>query len=228
VSTLDAYMVFLYTNDPAFRFPVQSLVPYPLEQLSTTNNLEGSTLTLNFGNSQDLHSFYMDAPYAIDWIMIDGASHWIQAENLLEGRFAMIGQNFYPTHSIGFIEPAHSFDIIAFINGYESNIRVNPSALDDPHGPQLSLDLFPNYPNPFNPHTSIAFSLPEAQAISLKIYNSKGQLLNCLIDQEYPAGKHSISWDGRDARGHKVSSGIYFYRLQTGAKSLVRKMVLSQ
>ena len=228
VTALDAYMVYLYVSDPAFRFPVQTGTAYPLSEVSVTNHLEDSTLSFSFESNDALHSFYMDAPYAIDWISIDNASHWMQAINASEGRFAMIGYDFYPTHSLGLIDPANSFTIPAQINGYDSVIRVNPSAQDDPQSPHLLLSLAQNHPNPFNPTTTIAYYLPQAGLRTLQIFNLKGQLVKTLVQGNLAAGKHQITWDGRDSNGMEASSGIYLYRLQSSGISLERKMVLSK
>jgi hypothetical protein len=86
--------------------------------------------------------------------------------------------------------------------------------------------LHGNYPNPFNPTTTISFSLPEEQEIDLTIYNIKGQKVKRLIDGQLTSGQHSMTWDGKDTNGKSVSTGIYFYRLKTGKKEISRKMLL--
>ncbi len=84
--------------------------------------------------------------------------------------------------------------------------------------------LFPNYPNPFNPTTEITFALPEAGEIKLAIYNLRGQLVRTLVSGAVAAGRHKVVWDGTDANGAKVASGIYVYRLE--AKDFVANMKL--
>lgn len=85
--------------------------------------------------------------------------------------------------------------------------------------------LLGNYPNPFNPTTTIAFALPERAEVSLKIYNITGQLVwNC--DREFEAGQHSIIWNSQNKHGETVASGIYFYKLDAGKNSATNKMVL--
>jgi len=86
--------------------------------------------------------------------------------------------------------------------------------------------LHGNYPNPFNPTTTISFSLPEEQEVDLAIYNIKGQKVKRLINGQLTAGQHSMIWDGKDTNGKSVSTGIYFYRLKTGKKEMSRKMLL--
>ena len=70
----------------------------------------------------------------------------------------------------------------------------------------------PNYPNPFNPETTIAFQLPAASEVTLEIYNTLGQRIRVLVDQALPAGQHKIQWNARDNRQQPVASGIYLYR----------------
>jgi hypothetical protein len=83
-----------------------------------------------------------------------------------------------------------------------------------------------NYPNPFNPQTNIYFSLPKAQNVTLKVYNTKGQLVKTLINNELRNGKNNIVWKGLNNSNKPVASGVYFYRLQTAGKSISNKMLL--
>ena len=85
--------------------------------------------------------------------------------------------------------------------------------------------LSQNYPNPFNPATAIEYSLPINKKISLRIHNMLGQEVITLVDNEYKnAGTHLVQWDGSDANGMTVSSGIYFYTLQFGNFSHTKQM----
>lgn len=83
-----------------------------------------------------------------------------------------------------------------------------------------------NYPNPFNPSTTIAFDLPKSQRVSLEIINVLGQKVVTIVDTEMPAGSHEIAWDGRDANGVQVPSGVYLYRLKADSYTETRKMML--
>lgn len=78
-----------------------------------------------------------------------------------------------------------------------------------------------NHPNPFNPSTVIAFSLPFNQHIKLEIFNLLGQSVAVLADSDFPAGSHELAWDGSAA-----PSGVYFYRLTAEAHTITRKMML--
>ncbi len=81
--------------------------------------------------------------------------------------------------------------------------------------------LLQNRPNPFNPVTTIEFSLPEAAYVRLEVFNITGQRVSTLVDGMREAGTYSVSWDGA-----KVSSGIYFYKIQAGQMTETKKMIL--
>lgn len=85
-------------------------------------------------------------------------------------------------------------------------------------------NLSNNYPNPFNPTTSIEFDLPRRSHVTIEIFNLLGQKVATLIDEEYPAGSHSVTWNGRSS-GSPVSTGIYLYRLKAGDFVQTKKMV---
>ena len=89
-----------------------------------------------------------------------------------------------------------------------------------------STKLFDNYPNPFNPTTTISFDLKNDSKVKLEIFNIKGQKVVTLEDDKKTKGHHSIVWNGTDFEDRSVSSGIYFYKLITEKYSSVKKMVL--
>ncbi|MBI3872301.1 MAG: T9SS type A sorting domain-containing protein, partial [candidate division Zixibacteria bacterium] len=86
--------------------------------------------------------------------------------------------------------------------------------------------LTQNYPNPFNPSTRIGFELASTQNVQVRVFNILGQVVKVLVDQELPAGKHDVSWDGTDDHGSPVASGIYLCRLVAGGAAESKKMVL--
>jgi flagellar hook assembly protein FlgD len=88
--------------------------------------------------------------------------------------------------------------------------------------------LAQNSPNPFNPSTTIGFTVAEGSAVhvSLKIYDIRGNLVRTLVNEVRDAGTYNVFWDGTDASGRNVASGVYFYRMTAGDFSQTRKMVL--
>ncbi|MEJ2195247.1 MAG: T9SS type A sorting domain-containing protein, partial [Ignavibacteriaceae bacterium] len=81
--------------------------------------------------------------------------------------------------------------------------------------------LSQNYPNPFNPNTTIKFSIPEASNVTLKVFNTLGEEISVLVNRVMEAGTHEINFDAS-----QLHSGIYFYRIDAGAFSQVKKMTL--
>ncbi|MEE9269160.1 MAG: FlgD immunoglobulin-like domain containing protein [Candidatus Krumholzibacteria bacterium] len=86
--------------------------------------------------------------------------------------------------------------------------------------------LFQNHPNPFNPSTTISYDVPLRTRVTLRIFDVSGGLIRTLVNGAQPAGRRSVTWDGRDNSGRRVASGIYFYRLHANGFSGTRKMVL--
>jgi hypothetical protein len=93
-----------------------------------------------------------------------------------------------------------------------------------PHPTGRGAELGQNFPNPFNPTTTIEFKLAATARVNLSIFDAAGRLMTTLADQTLPAGPHRLAWDGTDARGQAVGSGVYFYRLRAGDHTVTRKM----
>jgi PKD repeat protein len=103
-----------------------------------------------------------------------------------------------------------------------TSIEQNQSTVRIPK----DIELYDNYPNPFNPTTTIKFSLPANALVKLQIFNTTGKLVHTLISENKDAGLYSLDWDGKDQFGNKVGSGIYIYRMETNSFSLSKKMLL--
>lgn len=110
------------------------------------------------------------------------------------------------------------------IGAHESEMPVGLEPLSENLPSQYILQQ--NYPNPFNPVTMIEFEIPQAQSVSLKIYNILGEAIVELVAERLAAGNYRYHWDGRDRWGMALSSGIYIYRLQAGKFVQQRKMIL--
>lgn len=90
-------------------------------------------------------------------------------------------------------------------------------------------EVLQNYPNPFNPETSIRYNLPEATSVSVVIYDQLGRRVRTLVENAVQqAGYQSVLWDGRDAAGQQVATGIYLYKITAGKQAVVRKMLLAK
>jgi hypothetical protein len=99
-----------------------------------------------------------------------------------------------------------------------------PVAAGSPPRPAFALGQ--NVPNPFNPQTSIRFSVPETRGVTLRVYDVSGRLVAILADRQYPAGTHVVEWDGTDRQGASAASGVYFYKITAGADVATKKMIL--
>ena len=134
---------------------------------------------------------------------------------------------------------------------YVKAVYSNPDGISDPSNivtatptdvsvidddlPPLKTELIGNFPNPFNPETTIVFSIgtpPSVREdkggvnIQIDIYNIKGQKIKSLINTIYNAGTHKTIWNGTDQTGNPVSSGIYFVTMKTDEYSAIRRMTL--
>ena len=98
----------------------------------------------------------------------------------------------------------------------------------DAENPALPIEFFlkQNYPNPFNPTTEIRYGLMTPEFVTLRIFNILGEEIITLVKKHQHAGTYSINWDGKDANGKPVTSGIYFYQIQAGELTKVNKMSL--
>ncbi len=92
--------------------------------------------------------------------------------------------------------------------------------------PDPDPQLTANFPNPFNPSTTISFELPKTGHVKLEVFNVNGALITTLVDEVRESGRHDVLWNGKDAKGVSVASGIYFYRLKAGAEVVTKKMML--
>ena len=103
------------------------------------------------------------------------------------------------------------------IEQHPSNSSVIPSVYE----------LEQNFPNPFNPATTIRYALPQNDHVTIKVYNLAGKEIATLVDGELQsAGYHTVVWDGRNPENLPVASGIYVYRMQTDVFAKSAKMIL--
>ena len=149
----------------------------------------------------------------------------------MEIEIGVISPQFYQGDDLYFIEWSDGGDIMHVVTmlpdtmtytAYFSDVTTDDEVGRTP----LVNALHQNHPNPFNPRTTISFSLKSKNNISLVVYDVAGRLVNVLVDEVRDAGPHDVTWDGRDKTGRGVESGVYFYRLKAGEFIETRKMVL--
>ncbi len=101
-----------------------------------------------------------------------------------------------------------------------------PTANGEQHQVVNSKMMLSNYPNPFNPTTNIAFSIPENGLANLSVYDIRGRKVNTLVNNSMTQGEHTVIWNGDDNNGNTLSSGVYFFKLESQGQSKVRKTLL--
>ena len=109
---------------------------------------------------------------------------------------------------------------------YLSGIGEGVSGIEDIATLPKTFEVHQNFPNPFNPTTTINFELPRSSAVKLVVYNLVGQRVRTLVNSQIEAGRHRVIWDGRNDSGFSVASGIYIYRFEAENYSKVMKMIL--
>jgi len=186
-----------------------------------------------------------------EWISILGSTNAISGsliqakdpQGTICGAFTVMETGYYGMIPVYRDDPETELDegaepgdeIRLFVNGVEASerftwsefgevIRVDLTHQSEGLIPDYALST--NYPNPFNPVTSIRFQLPDAEKVNITVYNSLGQQVLVLQNGLLPAGQHMTSWDGKDAHGKDVSSGIYLCRMQAGSYIQHQKMIL--
>jgi len=103
---------------------------------------------------------------------------------------------------------------------------IDPVSINEETIPQVDVQLS-NYPNPFNPETTISFNLSKVENVELEIFNIKGQKVKTILNEQLTVGKHSVVWDGNNSNNKQVSSGVYFYKLIYNSTTVtVRKCLL--
>lgn len=110
-------------------------------------------------------------------------------------------------------------------------VPVEPTPIEDAKevgGRTPSLTLDQNDPNPFNPVTTIRFRLTAPGDVTLRLYSISGRLVRTLVDRPLGAGAHEYLWDGRDADGGVLPSGVYFYALEAGGSRVVKRMIMTK
>ncbi|MDP6587267.1 MAG: T9SS type A sorting domain-containing protein, partial [Anaerolineales bacterium] len=113
------------------------------------------------------------------------------------------------------------------VNGpFELTIDASSVSIDEVGLIPETFALHANYPNPFNPSTTISYDLPKRSQVTLGIYDLLGKQIKTLVKQSQDAGNKIAVWDGTDDLGRQVSAGVYLYQIQAGQFTQTRKMLL--
>ena len=221
-------------------FMSQSFGPNNTLQCTITDGQDSTSLiwSLKLDTSVELLSFCTMTEKrgrVINWTTAANSDHYsfrILRSKSRHSDFAPVTEAFMPWTSSGIYKFTDSETVPPGEYFYKLESRDAAGRITE-HGPISitiqapdKIALLQNYPNPFNPTTTFAFELPTTLHVRLVIYNQKGQLVRELLQRDMPAGFHSIVWDGRDASGRQVPTGIYLYRLNAGDFSEIKKLTL--
>ena len=125
------------------------------------------------------------------------------------------------------MSPSEGFALIGYdATGTPITSNLSTTATEDASGVPETFALAPNYPNPFNPSTALAYALARPASVRLSVYDALGRHLRTLVETEQPAGSYTVQWDGHDDAGRPVPSGVYLYRIIAGDFAQARTMLL--
>jgi len=204
----------------------------PVELASFNAAVSGNDVTLNWITASETNNYGFEIQRSLKdgkWEMENGKfirqsvneDRW-EVVGFVEGKGTTTEQQFYTFTDKNLSAGKYQYrlkqiDFDGSVN-YSKIVEVNTSV-------PVEFVLEQNYPNPFNPSTKIKFTLPEASNVSLKVYDMLGREAATLIDEFKPAGNYDVEFS---AESFQLSSGVYFYRLNAGDFTSVKKMILSK
>jgi predicted lipoprotein with Yx(FWY)xxD motif len=208
-----------WISAPDSGYSVDNLAPCPpatvmAEQIYTPEGLE---ITWEPNSEPDLSAYVIHRGTASDFAPDEGNLIYSECELIyFDGDWRWDSGYWYKVGAV---------DVHGNVSEY---VLLGPEEVtgDEPIVPPAASYLLQNFPNPFNPVTRIRFGLMEPARVSLRIYDTSGRLVRTLVDGHRDMGHHAEEWDGRDAGGRAVASGVYFYKLEAGAFEETKKMIL--
>lgn len=166
----------------------------------------------------------------LDWAWTDTrpVTGW-HVDRVLDGMRTRLTENALSADSQSFSVPVTDQDqdaryVLTALHPY--GVTSEPGSVDLASSSATRLALYPAHPNPAIGSTNIAFSLPRESNVRLRVYDVAGRLVRTLVDGRVSSGEGVKIWDGRHDGGAQAAGGVYFYRLETGAQTLTRKMIL--
>jgi len=189
--------------------PLSALGAYNLKIIG--NHLSGS-LDMTFGDP-------IGNPYRGKFILDSARNYSLLSFDISSGEGSISLPQWQNVDSIIFIPAFVATNGSGVLFGYNGSIA--PSGVSNNNGIPLEYSLKQNFPNPFNPATTIHFALPEKSFVTLNVFNVLGEHIATLLSEQRTAGVHSVRWEPNN-----LQSGVYFYKLQTEKFSSVKKLML--
>ena len=248
LSFLGAAVVGADTQWAATSRPPRTLALFPLTYNAAWTQSGSDTATVDSGGisfTMIAHTLIEDSVDAWGTIEVPlGTFPCLRLQNNLYVTFTMLLNGFplrtWTVRTITYIWLAENVGLVASIQSKAGETNPNftlaervsfrvqaPTGVDEDESVvSKQFHLYNNYPNPFNPSTTISYQLPAASEMELSIYNLSGQKVRTLVSERQPAGAYTVQWDGRDEAGNLAGSGIYFYQLTAGKFTQTRKAIL--
>lgn len=212
-------MLFGQQAEPQISFSADTL---DFGEIYTTND---STLELTITNSGDT-TLAVDTLYTLDSVYTISEAGPFALER---DSSRIVYVTFTPTEMNTYLSKLIVESNAANLPMAEivlTGIRIDPDMISKQTSGVRRFVLYNNFPNPFNPQTTIAFDIPQSGHMELKIFNIQGQLVRTLVDQIKPAGSFQTLWDGTNDKGVSQASGVYFYRLRAEKQFVKTKRML--
>ena len=222
-----ADVAFNHHDDPFFNYFGTDLVNTGAENAITS--LAGEIFTFAFGLDYNFLGG-SDAHYKIDELSATTGTAFLKSEdNKVRAVYNQTDtyRTICASTILGAFVDGDNLNIKAYLMGEYINFFTNQStSIDETEALPVISMLGNNYPNPFNPITTISFQIPGRSSVKLTVYNIKGEKIKTLLDTEVSAGSHQIIWNGKSDNGKDVASGIYLYKLSSPQYSHIKKMTL--
>jgi hypothetical protein len=191
------------------------------------------TMPLRVAQASNITSFEVSAKIGtlgVDGIKTNLPKDWMMFQKVDNGTVTVVAAG---------VTPITDGDVATFVFKADSknpSVKIEAEVLLNENNSQMlsavvsaiptEFALKQNYPNPFNPTTTIKYQLPQDSKVTLVIYNTLGQVVRTLVNEDAKAGYYTMQWDGRNDAGTSVSTGMYIYRISAGNFTAVKKMTL--
>ena len=244
---ISAILVFL--NTPAFDNTIEAikllgLLPYVinaevddevdallafLESSHSQSKFRTNELYVVLANVYQMHEMYTEAIEIYQRIIDNPDDIYQQYQAEIDQAYCYYMLSSSKTRNLPLIskrKPITYNEYMAARKELLNNIQNITDNKIDQNVPATSTLTISNYPNPFNPETSINFNLPSESKVKIEIFNVKGQKIKILVDQKFTSGNHKVVWDGTNQSNQTVGSGVYFYKVQSENQTATNKMLL--
>ena len=209
----------VYTSSEASGYSLDNLAPMAPQNLGGAVAGNGIALTWDKATDKDFNYFALYRGTSADFVPGEANLVAKMSENTyVDDALSSDGTYYYKLSAIDHSGNQSKFADVSVV--VDALGEIADSKIPDTY------ILNQNYPNPFNPSTTIRFGLPEAQDVRIVVYNLLGKPVRTLVNGNFAAGYHNVTWDGRNEHGQVVSASMYIYRLESGAATITNKMLL--